>query len=129
MLDSDLRHPSSPGTDGSPLSPYAPPPRTVLEIEVLDARTTRFNSIVVRGSTDPMFAMARKLIRMDYDPEAIARFVWVSTGMQSFVDRPLRVLAKWTTEENERGVRIRPYRPSRLWGVQGTSSSKETSDP
>lgn len=129
MLDNDLRHPISPGTDGSPQSSDAPPPRAVLEIEVLDARTTRYNGIVARGMTDPMFAMARKLIRMGHDPETLARFVWASTGMQSFVDTPLRVLAKWTTEETERGIRMRPYRPSRLWGVPATSGSKEILDP
>lgn len=128
MLDGALRCPTTPDDAEAAVASDAPHPRPhALEVEILDARTTRFGDIVVRSKSDPLFAMARRLIEEGYDPETIVRFVWASTGTQSFVDAPLRVLAQWTVEENNRGIRLRHYRPSRLWGVEGVSGSEKPS--
>lgn len=128
MLDGAFRYTTTPDDAEAAVGSDAPHPRShALVVEILDARTTRYGDIVVKSKSDPIFAMARRLIEEGYDPKTTVRFIWASTGTQSLVDAPLRVLAQWTVEETDRGIRLRHYRPSRLWGVEGVSGSEKPS--
>jgi hypothetical protein len=122
MLDAALGYPTTTDTNEGTVCADAPPARAILEVEILDGHRTRFGDIVVKSRNDPMFAMARKLIEFGHAPETIVRFRWALSGTQSVKDAPLRVFAALTVEENDRGIRFRPYRPSRLWGVAGKES-------
>ena len=122
MLEADLRYPTTTDASEGAGCSDAPPARPILEVEVLDGQTTRFGDLKVTSRSDPMFAMARRLVKEGHDPETIVRFRWAATGTQSFKDAPLRVFAALTVEENDRGIRVRRYGPPRLWGVAGKES-------
>jgi len=126
MLDDAVGYLTATNIAEAAVAPDAPPARAILEVKVLDARTTRFGGIVVTSNNDPMFAMARRLIEEGFDPETTARFVWASTGTLSFRGT-LGALAQWTVEENDRGIRLRRYRAPRMWGVPGSSGSDDPS--
>ncbi len=76
----------------------------------------------VRRHRQPVYGLARALIREGHDPETILVTRW-KHGTPAFKPAPLRVFAKWTvTEGDRRGLCRRPHQE---WPGKRTGQPQE----
>jgi hypothetical protein len=79
----------------------------------------------IRSYRQPVYGLARALIREGHDPETILAVRW-KHGTPVFKPAPLRVFAKWSVTERDReGLRRDPYREG-PWKSRGQPQERDS---
>lgn len=80
----------------------------------------------VAHSAEPLFAGARVLLKMGYDPEELVTTRHRGKGFDNFVPLPLGKAAKLTVTEPDLGPpRIRPYVPFSGGSISGPGTTTD----